>query len=370
MVLSFDVLITSLFGRRKTKINKNILIVRIDHIGDYLLWAGQVIELRKLYPKGEYKLTLIGNETWSDLVPKNIFDSTIFINRNKFIKSIYYRIKIGKIIYKNNYETVINTTYSRNILLDDAIIKYSKALYCIGHYGDDTNQGVFLKKISNNFYSSLIKLPDDVKFELEINAYFVQNLGGNYDPKLADLSIFGTNKNHKYLGDNYYVVIPGGSWDGKCWELEKFANIINKIYQEYRLQAVICGANSEIPLGKKLTNLVKCPIIDITGKTSLLDIVHIIKNAKFIISNDNGMAHIAPAVKTPLVCILGGGHFGRFFPYNEIYTKSNLKIAYNAMDCFSCRWRCTYNVSKSEKLPCISLIHEEKVMQIIYNLIN
>jgi ADP-heptose:LPS heptosyltransferase len=368
IILLVDILAISLLGKRKSKKEKKILVVRIDHIGDFLLWIGQANELRKLYPKGEYHLTLIGNESWSVLVPTDIFDSTIFINRNKFLNSIFYRIKICKIIYNNNYETTINTTYSRNILLDDTIVNYSKALNCIGHFGDNTNQGTHLKKISNDFYSKLVKIPDNIKFELEINSYFIKNLGGKYAPILAELSIHSTNKNN--LGDNYYVVIPGGSWDGKCWELKKFANIINNIYKKYKIKAVICGSTSEISLGKKLSTLVDYPVVNITGKTNLLDVISIIKNAKFIISNDNGMAHIAPVVKTPLICILGGGHFGRFFPYKDIYTHSRMYVAYNAMDCFSCNWQCTYSVPKNTKLPCISLIDTEKVMEIIDNLIS
>jgi len=49
------------------------------------------------------------------------------------------------------------------------------------------------------------------------------------------------------------------------------------------------------------------------------------------------MAHVACAVGTPSIVLLGGGHFGRFFPYSPLTSAVCLPL-----QCYQCLWRCPY----------------------------
>jgi ADP-heptose:LPS heptosyltransferase len=56
-------------------------------------------------------------------------------------------------------------------------------------------------------------------------------------------------------------------------------------------------------------------IEDLTGKTTLPQLVNLIAGAKILISNESCAVHIAAAVGTNAVCISNGNHFGKFNPY-------------------------------------------------------
>ena len=49
--------------------------------------------------------------------------------------------------------------------------------------------------------------------------------------------------------------------------------------------------------------------------------------------------HIAAALRKPMVGILGGGHFGRFYPWGDPRLS---RVAHVPMECYWCNWSCRY----------------------------
>jgi ADP-heptose:LPS heptosyltransferase len=72
---------------------------------------------------------------------------------------------------------------------------------------------------------------------------------------------------------------------------------------------------------------------------------------------------MAAAVGTPAVCILGGGHYGRFLPYQiEKRTTRPLPIAVSyKMDCFGCNWKCAHAKEVKGAMPCVANISVSQV---------
>jgi ADP-heptose:LPS heptosyltransferase len=57
------------------------------------------------------------------------------------------------------------------------------------------------------------------------------------------------------------------------------------------------------------------PLLDLTGKTDLVQMLTVLKNAACLISVDTGSVHLAAAVQCPVFAIFNGRHYGRFAPY-------------------------------------------------------
>jgi ADP-heptose:LPS heptosyltransferase len=100
-----------------------------------------------------------------------------------------------------------------------------------------------------------------------------------------------------------------------------------------------------------------------TGKTNLIELAVIIKGARFLVGNETSAIHFAAAVSTPSLCILGGGHYARFMPY-EIESKIERPLPLpiiHQMDCFGCNWQCRYPYKKGGPVPCIENISVDEV---------
>ena len=63
--------------------------------------------------------------------------------------------------------------------------------------------------------------------------------------------------------------------------------------------------------------------IDLVGKTSLVDLLHVIYNGNLIIANETSAPHFAVALEVANIFVISNGnHYGRFTPYPNDVTKS------------------------------------------------
>ena len=122
----------------------------------------------------------------------------------------------------------------------------------IGFYGDTSNQNRLIKKITNSWYSELIRIgnyEENLPHEVITNNFFLKHLNINTKPK-----IFNVKKNPSYaikIQSRYFVIFPGSANPLRNWKVENFINIAKLICEKYKLAPVICGTSSEISLSKK-----------------------------------------------------------------------------------------------------------------------
>ena len=347
-----------LFNKLENKKTENILIVRIDAIGDFVLWLDSAQYLKKFYPNK--KIILLGNRVWTNLAKKFPFwDEVWELDRLKFKQNLLYRINLLKKIQKAGFDVVIETTYSREFLYGDSIARISGAREKIGSVGDCSNILPIEKKISDQFYTLLIPANPQSLMELKRNAEFMCGLWISMKADMPDLS-FALREIENPLDNinDYYVLFPGAGWSGRQWPITRFAALSNKIYRQCKFTTVICGGRDEESLAESLLFQIDVPVINMTGKTNLVELAVIIKGASFLVGNETSAIHFAAAVSTPAFCILGGGHYGRFIPYDiKIKTERPLPVSIiHKMDCFNCNWHCCHPHKKNAPVPCIEKI--------------
>jgi ADP-heptose:LPS heptosyltransferase len=303
-----------------------LLIVRLDGIGDYILFRNFIEILKKSKKYCNYKITLCGNIIWKDLAEtydKSFLDNFIWIDRRKFNWNPIYRFKILRYINQYGFEIAIQPTYSRRFFHGDSIIKASGAKERIGSEGDLTAITKRLKNISDGYYTKLLSVKKESIFEFYRNKEFFEYILGE-KIKLSGPNFKVNNETTKvFLNNPYAVIFPGVGSKLRRWQPEKFAKIADYIYEKYGLEVLIAGSRKDNFLTSRIINMSKnAKIIDITGVTMLTELVQIIKNAKILVSNETCAVHIAAAVGTKTICISMGFRFGRFDPYpKEIFNK-------------------------------------------------
>jgi len=359
---------------RETSTKHRILIVRLDAIGDFVIWQDSLKGLFELYPPEEYELTLLGNKAWSSLAKDLPYFKEVWeVDRHKFCWEIWYRIAIIKKVRKSNFSTVIQPTFSREFLLGDALIRSSSAEEKIGLRGDLANSSAWQYKISNKWYTRLLQTSAEPRMELVRNAEFIRALG--LEEFKANLPVL-TVKHEVPSGvkdlEGYYVIFPGASWSGRQWPVKYFAEIANLIHRETGWTGIICGGPGEEELGNRIIDELNIPLQNWCGKTSLSELASIIANAMLLVANETGAIHIAAAVSTPSISILGGGHYGRFMPYRvEVESDRPLPISVTKeMSCYNCNWNCIYKMDEGQAVPCIADVSVEAVWYEIRQILN
>ena len=122
-------------GFRQRMSDKKLLIVRVDEIGDYMLWRNFLNEIVSSPRFRDHEIHFCGNRSWKSIFEQ--FDATsvnkqFWIDKIRFKKELKYRFRFLRMIYQQGYTTVINPVYSRDKRYDDSIVRAAKAIHRIG----------------------------------------------------------------------------------------------------------------------------------------------------------------------------------------------------------------------------------------------
>ena len=366
-------------GAQKQK--RDLLIIRPDSIGDFVFFLDTFKEYRKLYPPEDWEITLLGNKSWRVLAMDMPYaDHYWFMDIKRFTRVPMYRYQLLRQVRNANFDLVIQPVYSRRYWVGDAIVRASGAYKRIGSEGDLNNIAHRQKRHSDGWYTSLIPAKAERMNELERNAEFIRDLGladfradlpkmivPDNAQKRADMMLeeLGLRKSSSSKFSDFYVLFPGAGEKFRQWPVERFAALAGCIYDCTGWTGLICGGPGEETLAEQLLFLaVNVPLLNLSGRTNLIELAGIIKRCKILIGNETSAIHIAVAAGAPSICILGGGHFGRFVPYN---VPSDLHAVYTEMDCFGCNWKCIHSTYKGKPVPCIEEIQVHQIMDTMMN---
>lgn len=353
-----------------------ILLIRIDAIGDSIIWMDSAKEYKKMYPKK--KIVLVCNSIWKDIAEiTGYFDEVIPLEIKRFNKDLIYRYKFFKEVKKTKYKKIISPVYSRTFFVVDWLVKNIVADEKIGSVGDCSNIPFKQKKISDKWYTKLIEADSKEMFELERNAEFIRNLfKKKYCASFSSIEFDYQKYSSRVLENKKYCVIfLGASTLKRVYPVKKIVEVLKEIPVEMAI--VLCGSNEEKELSEEFQENFnrKNKIIDLVGETNLIESLAFIKGAKFLIGNETASVHMAVAVKTPSICILGGGHFGRFMPYklNKKLTEEERrilpKVVYKKMECYNCNWQCRYPLINDITWKCIYEIEVDDIKNKIFEII-
>lgn len=336
---------------------KKVLFIRLDAIGDFILWLDAAKEIRTLFPADRCRITLLGNGIWTPLAEDlAVFDEVLALDRDAFVSNPVYRRNLLARVRRSGFDVVIHPTFSREFLFGDSVVRFCGARERIGYEGDCSNILPFLKRISDTWYTRLVPASGKRFMELERNAEFLRAIGlPSFRCGVPDgRALFPRPRSAG--SPAYYVLFPGAGSPLKQWPVECFAELAAKIHKATGWTGVIAGGPDEERIGKSLRQSTDAPLEDRTGRTTLRQLGSMIAGARLVVTNDTSAVHIAAAVSTPAVCITGGGHPGRFVPYRvETPADGPLPIPVTcATDGHDCNWRCAADRAKDEPAPCVT----------------
>jgi ADP-heptose:LPS heptosyltransferase len=342
----------------KCNIRSNFLaILRTDNIGDFVLFAPSLKYIRDEFK--DFQITLILKDTIVGLADDCPYvDRIISFDYKKYRRNLYYKCRFLLGLSRENFDICLYSAYSRERIGDEMVL-WTAANQKIAWDSEAINLTPAEKVRGDRIYTTLFKI-DCVqkKHEVERNREFLQNLKiqvDGFEPEVW-VSDNDREKSRNFLMKNGLdrkrpiAILPGAMHERRKWGAPNFNRLIDRLVEvDKEAFILIIGiADENAGLDCHGGN-----IIDLCGRTNLKELPGLFERCSVVIGNETGTLHLAIASGAPTVCILGGGHFGRFMPYSD---PRNHKFVYKKMDCFNCNWRCRYSFTK-----CIREINVEDV---------
>lgn len=395
-ILLFYYYIEFLFSRLiPFKKEDSILIVKLDAIGDLVIWLDVADEIRRV--NNDKKIVLICNKACLPIVNNlPFFDEIISIDKHKLLFNIVYRISLIKKIVSRKFEKVINPVFARDYFSQDIIIRLLRAKEKIGSQGQYLNTESILAKIISNetirkkqsnklkhkadkYYTQLAIVNPLIIMEKTRNAdfcrQFISKTFLSNIPKVP-FQIPLLNEFCNLKAKEYIVLFTGAGTQRRFWPQENYMALLNNLKED---TIVLSGGKGEDKMWKGIDNKDSIEymknVYNLIGKTSMLELFSLISNAKYIITTDTSASHITVITRTPSICLLGGNDKNRFQPYeveniSEEDKKILPKVVNHKMDCYGCNAICKYINDKETTWPCIENITVKQVLEKIKEIEN
>ena len=274
----------------------NILVIRNFNLGDIIVTIPALRYIKKKF--SNEKITLL---TFNKL--NNYTEYLKLINSDKKIvdEIIYINFK-GLFNIRQNYQNFI------------FLKRFSEIIYL-----QDEERPLY-KRIRNYLFINLINKKNNIKIFNQKKNYHNKNesfvLAKEIYKELTKLEFLNEYKIKKKfkiqnqeikkkIKDSYeYITISfGGESSPVKWELSNWKLLFKYLEQYPKIKIILVGNQNDYMLSKKFTFVSKVQVINLCGKTSILDICYLIQNSKLHISNDNGSMHLANILGTKTISL-------------------------------------------------------------------
>ena len=151
------------------------------------------------------------------------------------------------------------------------------------------------------------------------------------------------------------VIHPYAGYASKNWLDERFSELIEVLCKDYNIQAILVGSKDD---KEKINNIIaksKTREVNIAGKTTLSELLVLIKRADIFIGVDSGPSHIAASVERPSVILYSGTNDPREWGVRN----PNAVVIQKDITCKGCeRLDCEENI-------CMDMISVEDVLEAV-----
>jgi lipopolysaccharide heptosyltransferase II len=148
---------------------------------------------------------------------------------------------------------------------------------------------------------------------------------------------------------------PSARWETKRWPFESFAAVGDRLQQDGAARVLLIGGRDERPTGEQVLRAMRTMSVDLMGRTTLKELIALLRRVRLLVTNDSGPMHLASAVGTPVIALFGPTDPDRTGPYGAGHTV--LRSGVPCSPCFS--RRCANAVT----MECLTTIHPEQVIE-------
>jgi len=344
----------------------NVLIVRLDEIGDMVLTTPLLRQVRAALP--DAWITLVAKPPACELVARCPYVNQIIPysagspGRLRGLRMMYRAARFARAnLWDRRYDLAILPRYDADLSGGSMIAYFSGAPFRIGYSESVTP---FKQRYNRGYDRLLTHAVEDetVLHEAHRNLEPAAEIGINTEEDHLELWLDeadGTAAEKLLPPRDKGIRVAlglGASHPRRQWPVEHFAEFTRWLVEQFDAKVIAVGAPDEKFLGLELQDKLGDKLINLVGKTSLREAAAVLARCDAFVGSDSGPMHLAAAVGTPCVQISCHPASGsklhpsapeRFHPWNVGYRtiQPRLPIAPCADGCEDDRAHCILSLS-------------------------
>jgi heptosyltransferase-2 len=359
--------IVSLARRRKSlpppQDVRRIAVIQFGGIGDMVLTTAALRELAQAYPKAKISIVcsrqghaaFLSNFPFVDgVVAFNIYA----LDSRKILKKRFWSELMAIVSYLRSMRFDLLVNFHNPFLIDWFLIEFILVVLTHAQFSVGVNPS-YLPKPS--VYHRWVT--EDVLEGMHYKDFFLKIIGllgieprnshtvfplGEEDAAFAQAFL----NEHTGRAARLAVIHPGGSSPHNHWPVERYAELACALTRRH-MQVFIVGSAADWIRGEAISRI-NPDVQDLTGKTTLSQTAALIARAALFIGNDSSQFHVAVALNTPAIGLIGGGS-----PRFHLYSRENIRVIKKSISCAPCRDR------SCQKMECMKRIQVDDVLEAV-----
>ena len=309
----------------------NILIIKPSSIGDVIHALPFLKAIRGRYPNAA--ISWLINRGIDEIIRDNPnLDEVILFDRKRWggFDDIGYKFRglteFIRELRRKRFDLVIDL---QGLFRSGLIAYLSGAGYRIGFAN--------AREFSPIFYNYKVSHPPIEMHAVDRYLLIAKELGADINKKDFKINIPEKEKGYaaglisRIKKRPLIAINPSARWEAKMWPLKRYAELIDTIAAKLKAQPFLIGSKEDEVRINELLSMVQSKPLNLSGKTSLLQLSALLKKADLLITNDSGPMHIAAAVETPVVAIFGPTRPVRTGPYGNGHV-----VLQSSLSCVNC----------------------------------
>lgn len=289
---------------------REILVVRVDLLGDVLLTLPVVEGLRRAYPGARITmLTLPYTAPLALLSPA--VDDVIAVDTNRIRTLRGLRDPRTWSSYARTYRTLRSRHIDLGISIYGRMASLctflSGAKWTVG-YQSEAYPYLLDDPIPHGRHAGRLH---EVEYGCQLVAHLgVEDLATH--PRLqvsraATERVAALLKAQGVGSEQTVVAIHAGSVNGsaKRWPPHHWAAFIDNLVARTQASVVLVGAQSDFPIAAQVMEGAQSPVVSLVGETSIEELLAVLDRANLVASGDSGPLHLAVARGRPLLAVYG-----------------------------------------------------------------
>jgi heptosyltransferase-2 len=312
---------------------KNILVIRLDRIGDTVMTTPIFRALKEKW--SDAQITVLANPVNKNIVINNPFiDCILIYDRENKHKSLKSRLSFFKDVREMEFDIVIDP-YLDYELNTSFITRLVGSKYRLGFEFAGREFFYNIRYASNTFPVST-----DKKHMIDYNLDLIGCIGVKANKKQPEIFLSADEKENasrilEKVGVNPKNIIvgvhPGGNYESQRWPIERFASVSDYLIASYGIKVILFGGQDERELLSEFKECaVKAPII--LEELNLREFMSVLSHCNLFLCNNSGPLHIATALNIPTVSTMGPTIPFHWWPRGD-----NHIVLRKDMDCSPCK---------------------------------
>lgn len=335
----------------------NILLIQLGDIGDVALTTPAIRATRETYPEAHISILVrkpFGGLLTADPNLHEVVEAAK--TRGAPLRNLREQLHLMRRLRRSQYDLVVDLRTSER----GAIYSFATAAKeRISRHAEKPfwHDLLFSKLLPDPPYAQLPVHPG-----ADQSLRIVRAIGIDTQNSTPKLHIAAEDRDHAASllaqyglapASRWITINPCSRWKYKEWEHEKWRELIDLLWQNHHLAAILVGSPEEAPVADKIVSGRNDYAFNLAGKTTLGELPALLSMSTLHLGVDSAAPHIAAAVGIPTLTIFGPGNWKSWTVADELH-----RIITAELGCIPCNRK---GCEDSEKSRCLDELSADRV---------